>query len=335
MMTEQQQQKRSGDSVAIIGAGLAGLACARQLSAAGMQVEVLEKSRGVGGRMATRRAIPFQFDHGTQYFTVRDPRFQEFIDGMVTVGAVQPWNPRIVILRHGQIEMEEEPKSRYVGVPTMNEICRNLAEAIQIRRNTRVVRPERRPDGWHLHDDRGQFFGVYDVLLISAPAPQAAALLTADPTLSGHANSASMLGCWAGMFAFPQSLRLEFDGAFVVDSPLNWIARDSSKPERNSEHNTWVVHASSEWSKANMEGNAPEVLPQLLTAFFDACGIEPCPTVYAAAHRWRYALAAGSLSAGCFFNARRRVGVCGDWCQEPRVEGAYLSGLALASRVLP
>jgi renalase len=334
MSTEKEQQERSEDSVAIIGAGLAGLACARQLSAAGMKVEVLEKSRGVGGRMATRRADPFQFDHGTQYFTVRDPRFQDFIDGMITEGAVQPWNPRIVILRHGQIDMEEEPKSRYVGVPSMNGICRNLAEGLQIRRNTRVVRPERRLDGWHLHDDRGQFLGTYDVLLISAPAPQAAALLPFDPTLSGHAHSARMLGCWAGMFAFAQSLPLEFDGAFLVDSPLNWIARDSSKPERNAEHNTWVVHASSEWSAANIEGNAREVMPQLFAAFFEACGLEPCLAVYASAHRWRYALAAGSLAAGCFFDDHRRVGVCGDWCQEPRVEGAYLSGLALAKRVL-
>ncbi len=320
--------------MAIIGAGLAGLACARQLSAAGMKVEVLEKSRGVGGRMATRRADPFQFDHGTQYFTVRDPRFQEFIDGMITLGAVQPWNPRIVILRHGQIEMDEEPKSRYVGVPTMNGICRKLAESVQVRRNTRVVRPVKRADGWHLHDDRGQFLGIYDELLISAPAPQASALLTAELALSEHANSASMLGCWAGMFAFPQPLPLEFDGAFVMDSPLNWIVRDSSKPERNLEHHTWVVHASSEWSSENLEGKPVEILPQLFAAFFDACGLDSYQTIHASAHRWRYALAAGSLSAGCFYNPQRRVGVCGDWCQEPRVEGAYLSGLALATQVL-
>ncbi len=317
-------------SVAVIGAGVAGLACAQRLAAGGMDVQVLEKSRGVGGRMATRRADRFQFDHGTQYFTVRDPRFREFIDTMIAAGAVRPWNPRIVILQRGDVVMEEEPKQRYVGVPGMNGICRKLADSLSLELNTLVAAADRHADGWRLLDEQGRTLGLYDILLTSAPAPQTAALMTADPAMVRDAESARMVGCWAGMFAFSRPLPLEFDGSFVMDSPLNWIASNGSKPQRDADSNTWVVHASSEWSRENIDRQPSVVLPQLLEAFWAACGLEPCKPLYAAAHRWRYALAARSLATQYLYNSERRVGACGDWCWEPRVEGAYLSGVTLA-----
>jgi predicted NAD/FAD-dependent oxidoreductase len=298
-----------------------------------MAVKVFEKSRGVGGRMATRRVEGLQFDHGTQYFTVRDARFRAFIDDLIDRGVVQRWDARVVILRQGQVEVDEQAKERIVGVPTMNAICRHLAQGANVHKNTRIAAADRRRDGWHLRDDQGRAVGVYDYLLMTAPAPQVAELLPPESCLVPYARSARMIGCWAGMFAFADPLPLDFDGAFVVQSPVNWLARDSSKPQRDARHNTWVVHASSEWSAANLDRDAADVGPQLLTAFFEACGLEARRTLYAAAHRWRFALAAESLAAGAIYDADNRIGAGGDWCQEPRVEGAFLSGWALADKV--
>jgi predicted NAD/FAD-dependent oxidoreductase len=298
-----------------------------------MAVEVFEKSRGVGGRMATRRVEGLQFDHGTQYFTVRDARFRAFIDDLIDRGVVQRWDARVVILRHGQVETDEQAKERMVGVPTMNAICRHLAQGVSVCKNTRITAARRHRDGWHLQDDQGRAVGVYDYLLMTAPAPQVTDVLPPDSRLVAYAQSARMVGCWAGMFAFADPLPLDFDGAFVVQSPVNWLACDSSKPQRDGRHNTWVVHASSEWSAENIDRDAADVGPQLLAAFFAACGIEARGTRYAAAHRWRYALAAESLAAGAIYDADSSSGAGGDWCQEPRVEGAFLSGLSLAAKV--
>ncbi len=328
-----QRPPSGGPSVAIVGAGLAGLTCAAELVRAGMSVEVFEKSRGVGGRMATRRVDGLQFDHGTQYFTVRDPRFRSFIDELMERGVVRRWDARVVILRQGQVETDEQAKERMVGVPTMNAICRHLAQGADIHKSTRIAALDRRRDGWHLQDDQGRAVGIYDYLLLTAPAPQVAELLPPDSKLAPCAQSARMVGCWAGLFAFADPLPLDFDGAFVVQSPVNWLARDSSKPQRDDRHSTWVVHASSEWSAANIDRDAADVGTHMLTAFFKACGLEARPTLYAAAHRWRYALASESLAAGAVYDSDTKVGAGGDWCQEPRVEGAYLSGLDLAAKV--
>jgi len=171
-----------------------------------------------------------------------------------------------------------------------------------------------------------------------------------------------MLPCWAVMVAFEQPLfdpeeeqGEGFDGAFIHDSPVAWAARDGSKPGRAGE--TWVLHASAEWSASNLELDAEEAAQRLLGAFFEAIGRQPHPaktsTSTAAsavtgtaaqlpagptvdhlrAHRWRYARpaeAAGSI----FWDPGLKIGAGGDWSHDARVEGAFLAGQALAGRLL-
>jgi predicted NAD/FAD-dependent oxidoreductase len=136
------------------------------------------------------------------------------------------------------------------------------------------------------------------------------------------------------MLAFEQSLELPFDGAFVHGSQLSWVARNDSKPGRVEDGETWILHASPEWSQEHME-DAPELVRELLTdAFWRATGIAGERAAYAVSHRWRYAIPPEPLADRCLFDAERRLGACGDWCGGPRVEGAFLSGVAIAERVL-
>ncbi|MEM6337960.1 MAG: FAD-dependent oxidoreductase, partial [Bacteroidota bacterium] len=128
-------------------------------------------------------------------------------------------------------------------------------------------------------------------------------------------------------------LPLDVDGAFVHDSPLSWVARNTSKPGR-PEPETWVLHASPEWSTAHLEEEKDAVAPQLLEAFFEAAGIAPVEPAFATAHRWRYAQVGNPLNEGCLWDQATRLGVAGDWCNGSRVEGAFMSGFLLAEKLI-
>jgi hypothetical protein len=215
----------------------------------------------------------------------------------------------------------------------MSAICRHLAADLDIQFGRRVAPPERDHGGWRLHDVEGEHLGVFDCVITSAPAPQSAELLTGAPDLQQAAGSVSMNGCWAALLVFDQALELPFDGAFVHESALSWMARNNSKPQRGSQE-SWVVHASAEWTSTCLEDEPGEALPKLLDAFWQATAVTPRAPIYAACHRWRWALPPEPLPHRCLFDSALRLGACGDWCSGPRVEGAFLSGTAVAGRVL-
>jgi predicted NAD/FAD-dependent oxidoreductase len=336
-MTEssERESEQAAVRVAIVGAGISGLMCARRLLENGVDVTVFEKSRGVGGRMATRRtAEGLQFDHGAQYFTVRDPRFESYVQSWMKNEIVAPWEGRICTLTNGRIEWKQDTTPRFVGVPGMNAICRSLAAGLNIQFRTKVEPPVVNQGCWQVSDDQGKQLGEFDCFITSAPAPQSAELLAAAPDLQQKAMRAKMLGCWAVMFAFDDSLKLPFDGAFVHQSPLSWIARNSGKPERGGDQESWVLHGSPLWSGEFLDNQPDDVLPKLLDAFWQATCATPSTPVYATSHRWRYAIPPEPLDSRCLFDPQFGIGACGDWCSGPRIEGAFLSGMAIADRVL-
>jgi predicted NAD/FAD-dependent oxidoreductase len=326
---------RSQPTVAVVGAGISGLACARTLADHGLPVTVFEKSRGVGGRMATRRSDNgAAFDHGAQYFTVRDERFQNRVESWQHAGLVQRWTGRIVSLHDQTTDQDKSSTARFVACPGMNAICRHLAENLDVRTNTRVAPPTRCQDKWLVSDETGSELGRYDAVIVSAPAPQARELVQGSHDLAGRTSSVMIAGCWALLVQFPARIDLACDGAFVHDSPLSWIARNSSKPGRNPDVETWVLHASADWTQCHLEEPSEAIQERLLDAFWEATGVRATSPSDVAAHRWRYAIPTKPLPAPYLFDGDLNIGACGDWCSGPRVEGAFLSGIALAERLL-
>lgn len=324
----------SRPSVAIVGAGIAGLTCARQLMDVGLEVTVFEKSRGVGGRMATRRTdSEARFDHGAQYFTVRDERFREAVDDWVRAGVVALWDGRICTLNHGLATPKDRQKERFVGTPGMNGVCRHLADGVEIELRVRVDSVTPTAGGWRIVDDIGTDWGVFDYFLTTAPAPQSADLLAETPHLQHVARSVPMQGCWAVMLALENPLDVDFDGAFVEDSPLSWLARNSAKPQRSSAPDCWVLHASPEWTTSHLEHTPEQVEPLLLEAFWEATGHHVVNANFCSVHRWRYAIPPQPLARTYLFDPDAHIGAAGDWCNGPRIEGAFLSGSELASAV--
>jgi hypothetical protein len=341
-------------AVAVVGGGMAGLACARTLADHGWPVTVFDKGRGPGGRMATRRAdaergLPDPVDHGAQYFTADDPRFRRFVDSWVEAGVAAPWDGRIVTLTDTGVE-ETRPRDRFVGLPGMNGAIRHLAADLDVRFGIRVAGIAADGDAWRLSAEDGADLGRFGAVVVAVPAPQAEPLLRpVAGDLADRAAAAGMAPCWAAMARFDRPVAADLDGAFVTDDgPLAWVARNGSKPGRDGDE-TWVLHAGPEWSRAHLEETPDQVAPALLEAFGTAlsgAGLAP-PAAAAAvtAHRWRYARATGPFGADAWAGpdadapaARQGVGgdlvLCGDWLRGAKVQDAWLSGVAAAGRLM-
>ncbi len=319
-------------SVGIVGAGISGLSAASALADRGLHVRVFDKARGVGGRTSVRRERDLHFDHGAQYFTVRDPRFHRRVAAWMGAGVVREWAGRIVTLENGRVG-PTEPQSRYVGVPGMSAIAKHMAGSLAVTTQTLVASVTRRGGVWLLYDSANQELGSFEVLIVALPAAQAADLLAGSSQLAERARACPLTPCWAVMVAFETRFDVPFDGAFVHNSPLSWIARNSSKPGRAG-HDCWILHASPEWSSEHIEDSAETVCDELTEALRRSAGSKTPRSKYLAAHRWRYALPPEPLTVGCLWDEATGVAVCGDWCQGARIEGAFLSGLAAAERIM-
>lgn len=320
-------------TVAVVGAGVAGLACAGELVACGVRTRMFDKGRSPGGRTATRRADPsLSFDHGAQYFTTSDPRFLQATADWRARGVVADWPGRVVRLVGGAVT-DASPQSRYVGVPGMSAVAADLAAGLAVRTGTRVTASSRGPAGWTLTDEEQSTFGTFDALVVALPAPQAADLLGSHP-FAAEAAAVQMTPCWAVMVAFESRLGVSWDGAFVHGSPLSWVARNSSKPGRAREADCWVLHGATDWSAARVQAAPDDAARDLLKAFAAAVG-EALPTHrHLTAHRWRHSQGSDPADRLALFDPEARLAVCGDWLACGRVEGAFLAGVRAAEVVV-
>ena len=327
-------------TIAIIGAGLAGLSCAHALLQAGHTVHVFDKARGPSGRMSTRRADdvdgPWQCDHGAQYFTARDPAFRAEVARWQQAGVAALWNARLASFDGRAWTTPATPLERFVGTPRMTSpaawLVQHLGELARTQWQTTVQGLNRAEGGWAITSaEHGLHSQRYGAVLLAVPAPQAVPLLSAvAPAGAAVAASVRMRGSWALMLRYASPVAMPWEGAFINTGPLRWVARDSSKPGRKGAE-TWLLHASPEWSDAHLEDSAESVAAALLAAFAALGG--PAPLA-ATAHRWRYADTEPALTQGSGWSASLRLGLCGDWLNGGKVEGAWLSGRALAAQIL-
>lgn len=320
--------------IAIIGTGIAGLSAAQALHAAGHDVELFDKSRGSGGRMASKRSDAGSLDLGAQYFTARDRRFVEVVQQWQNRGWAEPWAPELYNSQAGQLSPSPDEQVRWVGAPRMSAISRALLGALPVHFSCRITEVFRGGSHWSLQDADGNSHGPFSHVIVATPAPQASALLACAPKLAGVAASVVMEPTWAVALAFDTPLDTRVEGCFIQDSPLDWVARNRSKPGRDTHPDTWVLHASSAWSRQHLDLAKETVIEHLHGAFAELIGCAvPAPS-FTLAHRWLYARPAQAHQWGALADADLGLYACGDWCLSGRVEGAWLSGQDAARRLL-
>ncbi len=344
---------------AIVGAGMAGTVAARTLWRAGHPVQVFEKSAGASGRMATRHTDFGSFDHGAQYFTVRDPRFAQAL-GQVpgTLDHHRSWSVSSVrVLDAFGRKLSAEPRDpsyRWVGTPGMHHLVRHWAQPLadqgmlHAHAQVEAIRCDTRnkgPVSWQLRVNGEWLAQTFDGLLLAMPAPQVLALLDHPLSQLPHAfahraalDAVRMQPCWAAMLAFPQASQAQltnfgphWNAAQSTHHRISWLVRETSKPGRGPTER-WTVHANSQWSAEHLEDDPARVLTKLEHAFAELTGIRIRP-YWSQAHRWRYALTTQALGQAFTWDASMKLGTCGDWHLGHRVEDAFVSGLELALAV--
>lgn len=328
----------TSSSIAILGAGLSGLVLARGLCQHAA-VTVFEKSRGVGGRMATRYTDDGEFDHGAQFFTARSAAFQTFLQPYLTASVVQDWTPHIVTLETGKKPYKRDWfEPHYVATPRMNSLCKTLLEQvtshITFHLKTHILQLERTDNQWLLTDKDGMQYGPFDTVISTAPAKQTRDLFgEAFCTQTGW-DDPVMTGCHALMIALHDAPPFPWHAAKVKESPLSWIAVNSSKPRRAAAPPTLLIHTANDWSEAHIDEDLATVEPYLMQTLYALTDLTPAHVKSVTLHRWRYANTPRPLQDGPFLHdPATGLAAASDWCVDGRVEGAFLSATALTQQI--
>ncbi|MEZ0485307.1 NAD(P)/FAD-dependent oxidoreductase [Fibrella aquatica] len=315
----------------ILGAGLAGLTAARELTRKGHDVLIFDKGRGVGGRLATRRMANGRADHGGQYFSARSADFQVLTQEMLSAGVVHEWH----------IE-ESDPASfqhpRYVGSNGMNSIAKFLAEGLNVQIGKRATQVSQTAQGWAVTFDDGQTLNA-DSLLVTLPAPQVLALWRESGlTLSSEEQTALEAihyePCIAVMLQLSQSSHVPKPGGLKLPpaSPVAWIA-DNQQKGISPDVPTLTLHASHSYSQQHVDDtDLTALIPELIAAA--SAYISPGSIVDQQIHRWRYSNATQRYEKP-FLRASTPSPLLfgGDGFGQGNIEGAFLSGLAMAGVV--
>lgn len=321
--------------IAMIGTGLAGLICSRILHDQGLHIHCFEKSHRAGGRASTRTAdAAIQFDHGAQYFTIRDPVLKPYLESWCSDEHVAQWDGHIISIEDPGVYREVAPIQRYVGTPSMESLAQHLSTDLRIEFETEVAKVECEPNGYHLITSTNRSLGAFDIVLWNCPPAQVERLLPSQCEWRSELSRIEMVPCWSVMLALEKRWDVPFDGAFINGGALGWIARNSSKPGRSKAVDTWVLHSTVAWAKENLGISKEDAKRGLCHEAERVAKRTMPPPCLARSHRWLYSRPIESLADNSLWDELHRLGACGDWCGGPRVEGALKSGMALAGQVL-
>ncbi|MED6211714.1 hypothetical protein PIB30_076332 [Stylosanthes scabra] len=356
--------------VAVVGGGISGAVCASTLARNGVSVTLFESARGPGGRMSNRRektedGKELSFDHGAPFFSVSKPEVLSVVQEWESKGLVAEWKEKFGSFdfhtrKFNNIEQQEGLSKRYVGVPGMNSICKALCNesGVESKFGVGIGKAEWLDDEklWSLTAVDGQNLGHFKGLVASDKnivSPRITEVTGRSPPLdfnlvpelSAKLQNLPVQPCFAVMLAFAEPLSsIPFKGiSFENSKVLSWAYCDSSKPNRTTTSERWVLHSTAEYAegiisqtgmKKPSDATLNKVAEQLLQEFHST-GVHIPEPFFKRAHRWGSAFPGASVAPEekCLLDRNKRVVICGDFCVSPNVEGALESGLEAALRL--
>ncbi|MEG4208550.1 FAD-dependent oxidoreductase [Microcoleus sp. S13_B4] len=337
--------------VAVIGAGMAGLSCAQRLRQAGYSVAVVEKSRGAGGRVATRRVQGSRADHGARYLEPQGDAVQGLIEALVDRHILKLWTDTVWEFRQGKLS--PIPSSCYVAPAGMNAVGKYLAEGLEIWFGRRVqVISTTDNQMWNLSlevtDDNLQTPQelIAKAVVVAIPAPQALMFLNSEigfkPDFLEKLRSVEYDPCITVMAGYSATKQKDLSNlnpqwksvSFPDHADLAWVGLDSSK-RLDPQQPVFVIHSSANLAERHLESvDLPTVGQELIARTSEYLIPWLKQPEWLQVHRWRYAFCRNPLPVSCLPAGGNLPLVCaGDLCGEGQIEGALRSGLAAANWV--
>ena len=319
--------------IAILGAGLAGLNLAKLLQA-NAEIVLFEKSDKLGGRMATHRCNGFEFDHGAQYFTAKDPLFKDWVARLMDANVVASWPARFVEIEHRSMLSQrtwDDAFPHYVGIPSMNAIAQHLAEGLDVRFNQLItgIKPHRTK--WLLETADGQF-AEFDWVVSTLPAEQAQVILPDSYQQKKALQSVQMEPCFTLMLGYDSARHSAWDAAFISQSILSWVSVNSAKPNRAKPY-TLVAMSQNAWARDNFARPEAQIIAELLSELEGVMGEKLGDATYIKLKKWKYANADKQKTELSYVDHAAKLACCGDWCISGRIESAFMSSSRLAETI--
>jgi len=325
--------------IAVVGAGIAGLACARELQKGGVRVTVFERDMQPGGRLGAAESASGSYDGGAQFLTLHSGEFAPELRAWVNADVVRTWEARVVHLVDGLVRPAPSGPVRMVGVPNMRAIANHLARDLDLACLVDIDHLVRTPTGWLLFDRMGVPVGntPFDAVALAMPSAHALPIARDAGNFAARLHEVAWNACWVTTVVLSRASTIEFDAAFIDDDPiLGWAARDSSKPMRKVASGIaerWVLQARPAWSNSFASLPATEACRWMQRAFAARLGL-PLAQRRCTATRWAVSTPANCLPDTHLWDPAEGLGCAGDWLGSPHIEGAFLSGRSLARAIL-
>jgi renalase len=327
--------------IAVVGSGVAGLTCARKLQQARRRVVVFDKSRGLGGRLATRRLAGTHADHGVCYLQPKGEAFSQLIDELVNEQILRVWTNGIHRLSaDGVLQTPTKFAPCYAAPSGATAIAKYLGENLEIINSQHITAISPISNGWQLNSADGQWNA--EQVVVALPPAQALAIagMVTDPHCSEQMSLVNFTTSITAIAVFPRNqqaaaAQLPWQGIQGIDHPvLSWIGLDSSK-QLEPLQPVLVVQSSAAFAAENFEAPDLQVIGKRLLASAAPFAIGLNSPEILQVHRWGYAFAQNPLP-DLFLTAQVQTPLyfCGDWCGGNRVESAFLSGSAVAEKIL-
>ncbi|MFY0641519.1 MAG: NAD(P)-binding protein [Bermanella sp.] len=313
--------------VLVIGAGLAGLTLAQQLKRQGRDVVCVDKARGSGGRLSSKRIAindhAVSFDLGALSFTAQSPSFQQAVNLWCEQGHLTKW-------------LDHDNYTQYIGSPRSSSLTRALADDLGVHFSVRISAIVKTENGWQIFcegNEKEALYAYANEIVLACPAPQAYELIPSEHVLKTQLAGVNIYPQWVAMFALEQPLLID-DLTVNPNEHIAKISYENSKPGRNNEHNLHIysVQASVSWSQSRLDYSKDKVIYELANELSQLCA-EPLLIKGDYAHRWLYSNGSNLSQSEQGFIASNDLSLCGDYLMKndliDGVEAAYLSGLAL------
>ena len=316
----------SNSSCIVVGGGITGLIVATILQRRGIEVTVLDKGRGIGGRLATRRIDRGEpnegvFDYGTQYFSLEHSSLQPWIDEWLDRGLIKEWFGT------------DADSTRYCGVNGTREIAKYLARDLDVHTSSRVVKV-RYDRQWLIETEDDRQYRA-DILVMTPPVPQSLALLDASgialpPDIRSSLERVSYYSCIAVLALLEKPSQIPAPGGIALeDESLIWLADNYQKGI--SPHGYAVtLHATPKFSDTHWDSDDAEIADKLFSAASDYLG---SPPIQYQVHRWRYSLPKTFYHQPYLALTELPLLLAGDAFVAPKIEGAMLSGIAVGKAI--